>query len=330
MNPEILTIVTSTSGIIGLLGLLAYLYYQLQINSAERSIRQVVEGEGIFKSEQVVEILKQFTNDEARLEALKALTGHDEAKASNILAKVKKNVDIESYTKISGGNYRTALLVSGVLLLIIALVGFLYAVLGSKEASANSNASNSNPAPATSISIGSSVTTHGACSPVGMSIQGDFNCNTLPKEQKISNFDSLYQQSLGENSSQYMSSHNMINELVTAMKRELGQNTDASYWQRFGEIWNKNANFLNSYYRNLAICFSRSACLLGSYSERMCNDLRFQVKNLNYIKKNIENTGAPITVNYNGAPPIVPINVVDVPSISNLEILYARACEKKN
>lgn len=328
MNPEILAIVTSTSGIIGLLGLLAYLYYQLQINSAERSIRHVVEGEGIFKSDQVIEILKQFNSDVARLEALKALTGHDEAKAKNILAKVKKNVDIESYAKVSGSNYRSALLVSGVLLLIIALVGFLYAFLDSEEATANPSTSNSTPA--TSITIGGSVTTHGACSPVGMSIQGNYNCNTLPKDQKISNFDSLYQQSLGENRPQYMSSHNMTNELRIAMIRELGNNSDPEYWQRFGEIWNKNANFLNAHYRNLAICFSRSACLPGSYSERMCNDLRFQLHNLNYLKENIDNTRAPITVNYTGTTPIAPINVVDVPSISNLEILYSRACETTN
>jgi len=304
------------------------LFYQIQINSAERSIRQVVEGEGILKADQVIEILKQFTSDEARLEALKALTGHDETKAKSILTKVKNNVDIESYTKVSGSNYRSAFLVSGVLLLVIALVGFLYASLNSGNATANKNTSNG--IPATSITIDGSVTTHGECSPVGMLIQGDFNCNTLPKEQKISNFDSLYQQSLSENRSQYMSSHNMTNELKTAMMRELGNNSDPEYWQRFSEIWNKNANFLNSHYRNLAICFSRSACLPGSYAERMCNDLHFQLQNLNYLKENIDNTGAPITVNYTGTSSIIPINVVDVPSISNLEILFSRACKTKN
>ncbi len=70
MAPQILTIVTGISGIFGLLGLLAYLYFKLQISRAERSIREIVEGEGLFNAELVVEILKQFTDDDARLEIL--------------------------------------------------------------------------------------------------------------------------------------------------------------------------------------------------------------------------------------------------------------------
>ena len=61
MVPEILQIVTATSGIVGLLALLAYLYYfnrEREITKSERSIRDVVEGEGLFNADQVLKILR--------------------------------------------------------------------------------------------------------------------------------------------------------------------------------------------------------------------------------------------------------------------------------
>ncbi len=126
MNPQILTIVTGISGIFGLLGLMAYLFFQQQVSRAEQSVREIVEGEGLFNASQVLEILKQFSDDTARLEALKALTHHDGAKANNILTKVNANVDIKSLANISHHNYRTASKITASIFSVIAIVGLSY------------------------------------------------------------------------------------------------------------------------------------------------------------------------------------------------------------
>lgn len=126
MNPQILTVVTGISGIFGLMGLLSYLYFQLQISRAERSVREVVEGEGLFNADQVVEILKQFSDDAARLEALKTFTHHDGTKAKNILTKVTANVDVERLTNISSRNYRNISKATALVFSVFAVIGLVY------------------------------------------------------------------------------------------------------------------------------------------------------------------------------------------------------------
>ncbi len=74
MNPQILSVLAGTSGAIGLLAVISYFYYSYRIReveSSERSIRQLVEGEGLFNSDQIPQILREFKEDGARLEALK-------------------------------------------------------------------------------------------------------------------------------------------------------------------------------------------------------------------------------------------------------------------
>lgn len=129
MNYQILTVVTGISGLFSLMALCVYLYFQLSISRAERSVKEIVEGEGVFKPEQVLEILKSFSDDNSRLEALKVITHHDGEKARNILSKVKANVDIERLMSIDSANYRkiskrTALVFSGV-----SVIGLLYAIV---------------------------------------------------------------------------------------------------------------------------------------------------------------------------------------------------------
>ena len=128
INPQILTIVTGISGLLGLLGLMTYLYHQLQISRAERSVREIVEGEGLFKADQVVEILKIFDNDTARLEALRDLTHHDGEKAKSILTKVKSNVDVEQLVNISSRNYKNISGMTAITFTALALIGLLFII----------------------------------------------------------------------------------------------------------------------------------------------------------------------------------------------------------
>jgi hypothetical protein len=51
---EIVKLAASISSFIGLLGALAYFYFLQQMRSVERSVREVVEGEGPYISRQIV------------------------------------------------------------------------------------------------------------------------------------------------------------------------------------------------------------------------------------------------------------------------------------
>lgn len=79
-SANILSLITGISSFLGLLGFLAYLYFLLQNRRTERSVREIVEGEGLFNANQVLEILKEFRDDTQRLKALKHLTNLDAGK----------------------------------------------------------------------------------------------------------------------------------------------------------------------------------------------------------------------------------------------------------
>ncbi len=97
MVPEILTVITATSTVVGLISLLAYLFYSYrirEIESSERSIRQAVEGEGLFNSDQILQIIKEFKDDKARLAAIKQFAGVHHKSGERIYSKIKSNIDI--------------------------------------------------------------------------------------------------------------------------------------------------------------------------------------------------------------------------------------------
>lgn len=62
-NYQVLPIILEVSSFITLVALMVYLYYVLQSRRIERSIRQIVDGEGLFNPDKVLEILQQFTSN---------------------------------------------------------------------------------------------------------------------------------------------------------------------------------------------------------------------------------------------------------------------------
>lgn len=100
-STEGLQIVGGISGVIGLLALLAYLYAALNLRAVETakltSAREAVEGAGIFNADQVIDILKQFTTEEARLGALRELAKvqrRSQETADKVYGKVKGAIDL--------------------------------------------------------------------------------------------------------------------------------------------------------------------------------------------------------------------------------------------
>lgn len=171
MNHQILAIVTGISGLFSLMGLFSYLYFQLQVSRAERSVREVVEGEGLFNANQVLEILKQFSDDNARLEALKAITHHDGAKARNILTKVQASVDIERLTSISGSNYRNISKATASVFSVFAVIGLLYYQIVPPPVAT--------PPPASQCSYDNLLTISNV--PIAVSVPGESRSHTSPE-----------------------------------------------------------------------------------------------------------------------------------------------------
>jgi len=123
---QVLPIILEVSSFISLIALMVYLYYVLQSRSIERSIRQIVDGEGLFNPDKVLEILKQFTDDNARLKALKQLANHDTVKAEAFLKKVKANIDVNSLNQSSTNYYKSISGRAALFFLLLALSALAY------------------------------------------------------------------------------------------------------------------------------------------------------------------------------------------------------------
>lgn len=123
---NVISVLSTVSGLFGLLAILAFFFLRSRFHNVARSIRGIVEGEGLFNSALVINILEQFKDDPSRLEALKTLTNHDSTKAALILEKVKKNVDISKLETASNTHQMKVLLISGCVFVALALVGLLY------------------------------------------------------------------------------------------------------------------------------------------------------------------------------------------------------------
>ena len=132
MTPQVLTVSAGISGIIGLLALISYFYYSYRIRkieTSERSIRLVVEGEGLFNADQILQILREFKDDTARLEALKTFATNQ--KAERVYSKIKNNVDLVHLDTQNAKRLRQLSLQTAVVSLVIAFIGLTYSAIGS-------------------------------------------------------------------------------------------------------------------------------------------------------------------------------------------------------
>ena len=127
--PATIEALAAVSSGLSLLAILAYLFFVLQARRAARSIREIVEGEGLLNSRQWVEILRVFQDDVHRLAALKELTGHDAAHAERLYRKVQGRVNLGQLDKRALQNRRKGLVYCAVLFGVLGGVGFAYGFL---------------------------------------------------------------------------------------------------------------------------------------------------------------------------------------------------------
>jgi hypothetical protein len=122
---KVLQIASGITTIMGLCAFVAVLYLWYASRQKERSIRQIVTGEGIIRPESVVEILKQFSNEEARLEALQRILGHDTGLSEKIIKRISK-VDVGTFSVEQQHLWTRRLFVVGMVLLALSLVAAVY------------------------------------------------------------------------------------------------------------------------------------------------------------------------------------------------------------
>src|SRR5579864_509063 len=120
LSKDVLGIVAGVSSVLGVISLCASLYFYSLAQRKSTSLRTIIEGDGLFNSEQIASVLKQFNDDRTRLEALQRLARLDQEKAARLIKKINDNVDITVLSRLeTRGGIRYAL-VSGIIFLLLA------------------------------------------------------------------------------------------------------------------------------------------------------------------------------------------------------------------
>jgi hypothetical protein len=101
VSVEMVAVLTGATGAMGAIALIAYFYLVQKIRTLEgsefKSVKQIVEGEGIFAADQVIHILNTFETDASRLSALRELAKVQKRSAdgaSRLYDKIKKGIDV--------------------------------------------------------------------------------------------------------------------------------------------------------------------------------------------------------------------------------------------
>jgi hypothetical protein len=118
----VLSYASAISTALSLAAFISVLYVWLQSRARERSLLETVKGEGLIKPESVVQVLGTFTTDEARIQALREITGYDQRRAEGILDKVKSNVDLHKFSVLIQGQLQKRLTRTGIFLIVLAVL----------------------------------------------------------------------------------------------------------------------------------------------------------------------------------------------------------------
>lgn len=116
----ILRYAAGVTTILSLLSFLGGMFVWLQSQKREKSIVDTIKGEGIVDVTTVLKVLKQFKTDEARLSALQHVLGYSKDRASDVLDKVKPNVDVGRFSLVSQKQLQRRLVGTGIVLVLLA------------------------------------------------------------------------------------------------------------------------------------------------------------------------------------------------------------------
>lgn len=131
--PTILKYAAGVTTILSLLSFLGGLYVWLQSQRKEKSVVDTIKGEGIVQAEGVVAILKEFKSDDTRLQALQQILGYSKDRASDVLDKVKSNIDVRRFSLDSQGQLQRRLVVTGIVLITLAVLSIVASRVRAEE-----------------------------------------------------------------------------------------------------------------------------------------------------------------------------------------------------
>jgi hypothetical protein len=123
--PQALKIAAGIGSMLSLCAFLGVLYTWLASRRSERSVVETVRGQGIVEADTVVRVLKQFDSDDKRIEALHEMLGYDRERASDVVAKVKADIDVEALVVEQHTDSRKWLLIVSMVLIIFTLAAFV-------------------------------------------------------------------------------------------------------------------------------------------------------------------------------------------------------------
>ena len=126
LDSSILTMLEVGSSSLGFLSLLAYFFVSIRISSTERSVREIIEGEGFFNADQILKILRAFKDENTRLKALVNLTNHEREKIKEMLEKINHNIGIERLQQSSYRHQQQIFGIGGAFLLLIGVGGLAF------------------------------------------------------------------------------------------------------------------------------------------------------------------------------------------------------------
>jgi len=140
LTVEVVSAIAGATSVLGVIALVAYFYLYQKVRALEgsefKSVRQVVEGDGIFNADQVIEILQTFDSDGARLAALKELAKvqkHSADGASRVYSKIKSQISVTELEKQRFTNIRRLTVSAAPFFFLIALSTLAYGAYSNPE-----------------------------------------------------------------------------------------------------------------------------------------------------------------------------------------------------
>lgn len=130
---ELILALTGVTSVLGVIALAAYFYLLQKMRALEgsefKSVREIVEGEGIFKADQVIQILRTFDGDKARLAALKELAkvqNQSTEGASRVYGKIKNEINVSELEKQRFMHIRRITLGAAPFFFLVGLLSLTY------------------------------------------------------------------------------------------------------------------------------------------------------------------------------------------------------------
>ncbi|TFV39815.1 hypothetical protein [Bradyrhizobium niftali] len=135
---EVILALTGATSVLGVIALAGNFYLYLKIRAIEaieyKSVREVIEGEGLLKADQVPAILQAFESGADRLQVLKLLAKVQSSQgASRVYEKIKGEIDVKQLEKQRFNHLRRITFSVAPFFFLIACTSLVYGAYSNPE-----------------------------------------------------------------------------------------------------------------------------------------------------------------------------------------------------